>query len=56
MIFHEAKLPGVFEIQLESKPDERAFFARTWCQSGLLSVVPDDGQAGTFQGRSFARR
>jgi dTDP-4-dehydrorhamnose 3,5-epimerase len=32
MIFRETQLPGVFEIDLESKPDERGFFARTWCQ------------------------
>lgn len=32
MIFHETKLPGVFEIQVEAKSDERGFFARTWCQ------------------------
>jgi dTDP-4-dehydrorhamnose 3,5-epimerase len=32
MIFHETKLPGVFEIHLEAKIDERGFFARTWCQ------------------------
>lgn len=32
MIFSETKLPGVFEIQLEAKCDERGFFARTWCQ------------------------
>jgi dTDP-4-dehydrorhamnose 3,5-epimerase len=32
MIFHETRLPGVFEIHIESKPDERGFFARTWCQ------------------------
>jgi dTDP-4-dehydrorhamnose 3,5-epimerase len=32
MRFREAKLPGVFEIDLEAKPDERGFFARTWCQ------------------------
>jgi dTDP-4-dehydrorhamnose 3,5-epimerase len=32
MIFRETKLPGVFEIDLEAKPDERGFFARTWCQ------------------------
>jgi dTDP-4-dehydrorhamnose 3,5-epimerase-like enzyme len=47
MIFHETKLPGVFEIHLESKPDERGFFARTWGQSEMLSVVQDDGGAGT---------
>lgn len=33
MIFHETRLPGVFEIHLEPKTDERGFFARTWCQT-----------------------
>jgi dTDP-4-dehydrorhamnose 3,5-epimerase len=32
MNFHETKLPGVFEIHLDPKPDERGFFARSWCQ------------------------
>ncbi len=32
MTFHETKLRGVFEIDLEVKSDERGFFARTWCQ------------------------
>lgn len=32
MEFLKTKLPGVFEIQIEAKPDERGFFARTWCQ------------------------
>jgi len=32
MIFHETKLPGTLEIHLDPKPDERGFFARTWCQ------------------------
>jgi len=32
MIFHATKLPGVFEIDLEEKTDERGFFARTWCR------------------------
>jgi dTDP-4-dehydrorhamnose 3,5-epimerase len=32
MLFHETKLPGVFEIHLEPHPDNRGFFARTWCQ------------------------
>ena len=32
MIFLETKLPGVFEIDLEPKTDERGFFVRTWCQ------------------------
>lgn len=30
--FNKTKLPGVFEIDLEPKRDERGFFARTWCQ------------------------
>ena len=32
MVFCDTKLPGVFEIRPEIKPDERGFFARTWCQ------------------------
>ena len=31
MKFHETKLPGVFEVHIEQKTDERGFFARTWC-------------------------
>jgi dTDP-4-dehydrorhamnose 3,5-epimerase len=30
--FYKTQLKGVFEIQLETKPDERGFFARSWCQ------------------------
>lgn len=32
MIFTETKIPGVFEINLELRTDERGFFARSWCQ------------------------
>jgi dTDP-4-dehydrorhamnose 3,5-epimerase len=32
MTFHETSLPGVFEIRIEPKGDERGFFARSWCQ------------------------
>jgi len=32
MLFLETKLPGVFEIHLEPHPDDRGFFARSWCQ------------------------
>lgn len=44
MTFHQTKLQGVFEIHLDPRPDERGFFARTWCQTefenrGLNSVV-----------------
>jgi dTDP-4-dehydrorhamnose 3,5-epimerase len=31
MKFCETKLAGAFEIDLEPKPDERGFFARSWC-------------------------
>src|SRR5688572_365008 len=32
MIFTELEIPGVFLIQPELHPDNRGFFARTWCQ------------------------
>ncbi|MGB8887744.1 MAG: dTDP-4-dehydrorhamnose 3,5-epimerase [Candidatus Korobacteraceae bacterium] len=32
MIFQDSKIRGAFEIHVEAKPDERGFFARTWCQ------------------------
>jgi dTDP-4-dehydrorhamnose 3,5-epimerase len=32
MKFHDTKIPGVFEIHLEARVDERGFFARSWCQ------------------------
>ena len=51
MMFHETKLPGVFEIHLESKPVERAFFARIWFQSGPQSVVPDVTGVGSPGGK-----
>lgn len=37
MEFLKTKLPGVFEIHIEAKPDERGFFARTWCQNEFES-------------------
>jgi hypothetical protein len=49
MMFHETKLPGVFEIDLE--PVERGFFARIWFQSGPLSVVPDVTGVGSPGGK-----
>ena len=33
MTFRETRLPGVFEICIEPKADERGFFARTWCRT-----------------------
>jgi dTDP-4-dehydrorhamnose 3,5-epimerase len=32
MIFIDVGLPGVYELQIEPKSDERGFFARTWCR------------------------
>jgi dTDP-4-dehydrorhamnose 3,5-epimerase len=32
MIFQDTKISGAVEIYVEPKPDERGFFARTWCQ------------------------
>jgi len=32
MNFCATKLAGVYEIRIEPEPDERGFFARTWCQ------------------------
>jgi dTDP-4-dehydrorhamnose 3,5-epimerase len=32
MNFIESKLAGVYEVQIEPFPDERGFFARTWCE------------------------
>jgi dTDP-4-dehydrorhamnose 3,5-epimerase len=32
MTFYETRLSGVFEIHLQLHPDERGFFARTWCR------------------------
>ena len=37
MTFHGTKLPGVVEIRIEPKCDERGFFARTWCQKEFES-------------------
>ncbi len=31
MLFCEAKLPGVFEVEIDPHVDERGFFARSWC-------------------------
>jgi dTDP-4-dehydrorhamnose 3,5-epimerase len=32
MIFTETKLKGLYLIDLDSREDERGFFARTWCE------------------------
>jgi len=37
MIFRETTLPGVWEIDIEPEPDERGFFARSWCRKEFES-------------------
>jgi len=63
MIFHEKKLPGVFEIHLEPQADARGFFARTWCQKefqriGLTTQIAQcsvsfNTQKGTLRGMHY---
>jgi dTDP-4-dehydrorhamnose 3,5-epimerase len=63
MIFHETKLPGVFEIRLEPHADDRGFFARSWCQRefeqrGLSSAVAQcniafNEKRGTLRGLHY---
>jgi len=63
MLFKEVKLPGVYEIELEPHPDERGFFARTWCQEefkshGLKSSLVQcsisfNNKRGTLRGLHF---
>ncbi len=35
MIFNTTKIPGVFEVEIERKEDERGHFARTFCETEL---------------------
>ena len=37
MRFHHTKLAGVFGISLDTIPDERGFFARSWCREEFRS-------------------
>jgi dTDP-4-dehydrorhamnose 3,5-epimerase len=63
MIFVETELPGVFAIEIEPKPDERGFFARTWCQNELAEQGLDshlvqcslsyNTKKGTLRGMHF---
>jgi dTDP-4-dehydrorhamnose 3,5-epimerase len=32
MTFHPTALPGVWEVRIEPRHDDRGFFARSWCQ------------------------
>lgn len=63
MIFTETDLPGAFMIDLEEKPDERGFFARTFCREEFAAhgLEPDVAQcnvstnhrAGTLRGMHY---
>jgi dTDP-4-dehydrorhamnose 3,5-epimerase len=63
MIFTETKLKGAFIVDVERKPDERGFFARTFCQHefaarGLRSIIAQASVAhnlrkGTVRGMHF---
>lgn len=63
MIFHQTKLAGVYEIELERKHDQRGFFARSWCQDEFAAHGLDpalvqcnvsfNAHRGTLRGMHF---
>jgi dTDP-4-dehydrorhamnose 3,5-epimerase len=63
MIFKEADICGAYLIDIEKHPDERGFFARTWCREefrshGLASdfaqnSVSYNRTAGTLRGLHY---
>ena len=63
MKFNETRISGVFEIQIEPVPDERGFFARTWCREefaahGLASELAQGSisfspRKGTLRGLHY---
>jgi len=63
MTFHETKLPGVFEVRLELKQDERGFFARSWCEKEFAAAglnpkivqcsVSFNARKGTLRGMHY---
>lgn len=63
MIFHETHIPGVAIIELETRGDDRGFFARTFCRqefvdAGLEPHVEQANmsfnyRAGTLRGMHF---
>lgn len=63
MIFTETKLKGSYLIDIERLPDERGFFARSWCQKeflaqGLMSElvqcsVSFNAKKGTLRGMHY---
>lgn len=66
MNFRETELPGVFEVRLELKSDDRGYFARTWCQQefaaqGLSSRVVQcntsfNPKKGTLRGMHYQQK
>jgi dTDP-4-dehydrorhamnose 3,5-epimerase len=60
VIFRDTPLPGVLEIELEPRADDRGFFARTFCERefearGLLTRYPQGNlsrnrERGTLRG------
>ncbi len=63
MKFHETEISGVFEIRIHAIPDERGFFARTWCrrefeEHGLESALVQcnisfNTRRGTLRGMHY---
>lgn len=63
MLFQETKIAGVFEIHIEPKPDERGFFARTWCRTEFREAglnpqlaqcsISYNPQIGTLRGMHY---
>ena len=63
MIFRQTKLPGVFEVDIEPRHDDRGFFARCWCReefekNGLNSKLVQcsisfNRQRGTLRGMHY---
>lgn len=63
MEFIATNLPGVFEIQIERRSDNRGFFARTWCEKEFAEHglnpklvqcnVSYNSRQGTLRGMHF---
>jgi len=63
MIFNALPLAGAYEVTIATHPDERGFFARTWCaeaarQHGLLthfaqSSISHNHHCGTLRGLHY---
>jgi dTDP-4-dehydrorhamnose 3,5-epimerase len=65
VIFTETRLGGTWLLELEPHPDERGFFARTWCRRelaarGLETEIAQESlsynrRRGTLRGMHFQR-